>query len=312
MPRLLRTVDNLLSAGKLSASTQRTYAVCWGKFERWAAENSLSALPATEATVLLYLASRAGSAKLSTLRVHAWSIHDRHIQEQLQSPVADRVLQLLVGVARVHGAQTEPKRPLTVHQLRAMLAVCDRSKPLGSRDAAVLLVGFASGLRRSDLAALARRDVEFVSLPESDIEGAVLSVGRNKREKNDQTGRGRLVPLWPGSHPDTCPVRALRGWLAFRGDSPGPLFVRIRCGVVFVRPITGNAVGDIVKRYARKIGLDPSTVAGHSLRSGLVTAAAARGVSDAAIMRQTGHQSAAMLNRYVRQLFITNPLSDVL
>jgi len=56
----------------------------------------------------------------------------------------------------------------------------------------------------------------------------------------------------------------------------------------------------VVKRAAERAGLDPTRYAGHSLRSGLATAAAAGGAPERAIMRQTGHKSVVMVRRYIR------------
>ena len=56
----------------------------------------------------------------------------------------------------------------------------------------------------------------------------------------------------------------------------------------------------MVKRACRRAGLDPSLFAGHSLRSGLATAAAAGGAPERAIMRQGGWRSEAMVRRYIR------------
>ena len=64
--------------------------------------------------------------------------------------------------------------------------------------------------------------------------------------------------------------------------------------------LSGNAVAEIVKRHAGAAGLDTSKYAGHSLRAGLVTAAAIAGSSDRAIMKQSGHRSSAMVQRYIR------------
>lgn len=60
-------------------------------------------------------------------------------------------------------------------------------------------------------------------------------------------------------------------------------------------------------------GLDPATVAGHSLWAGLATAAAAAGASERAIMAQTGHRSTAMVRRYIRsgELFRDNAAAVV-
>ena len=47
-------------------------------------------------------------------------------------------------------------------------------------------------------------------------------------------------------------------------------------------------------------GLDAAAYAGHSLRSGFATTAAKNGASEAAIMRQTGHRSVAVVRGYIR------------
>jgi integrase len=57
----------------------------------------------------------------------------------------------------------------------------------------------------------------------------------------------------------------------------------------------------VVKRAAESAGLDSSRYAGHSLRAGLATSAAAAGVSERAIMAQTGHKSVNMVRRYIRE-----------
>ena len=57
----------------------------------------------------------------------------------------------------------------------------------------------------------------------------------------------------------------------------------------------------IVKRTLQQAGLDPAGYAGHSLRAGFATAAAAGGASERAIMNQTGHRSLPVLRRYIRE-----------
>ncbi len=66
------------------------------------------------------------------------------------------------------------------------------------------------------------------------------------------------------------------------------------------RRLTAEGVALVVKRAAERAGLDPTRYAGHSLRSGLATAAAAGGAPERAIMRQTGHRSVEMVRRYIR------------
>jgi integrase len=78
--------------------------------------------------------------------------------------------------------------------------------------------------------------------------------------------------------------------------------------------LSDKAVARAVKRAARDAGLQPSGLAGHSLRAGLATAAAKAGKSERSIMRQTGHRSAAMVRRYIRdgELFSENAAAGLL
>ena len=77
--------------------------------------------------------------------------------------------------------------------------------------------------------------------------------------------------------------------------------------------LSAPAVALVLKRHAARVGLDPGEVAGHSLRAGLATSAAAVGVPERVIAIQTGHKGTAMLRRYIREgsLFRENGTSAV-
>jgi integrase len=77
--------------------------------------------------------------------------------------------------------------------------------------------------------------------------------------------------------------------------------------------LTDQSVALVVKRCAKAAGLDWERYAGHSLRSGLATAAAMADVSERAIMAQTGHKSLPMVRRYIRDgsLFRSNAAAAV-
>ncbi len=143
--------------------------------------------------------------------------------------------------------------------LRLMIAVLPDSL-IGRRDACLLLLGFASALRRSELVALNVED-----LSETD-EGLVVTV---RRSKTDQEGEGREIGVPYGSNPSTCPVRATRAWLEASGIESGPVFRSVdRHGTVGTTALSGKAVALIVKRTVEAAGLDPARFAAHSLRSG--------------------------------------------
>jgi integrase len=71
-------------------------------------------------------------------------------------------------------------------------------------------------------------------------------------------------------------------------------------GLLLLSRLSGEGVAIVVKRYVEPLGFDPSAFAGHSLRAGLATAAAAAGKSERAIMNQTGHRSLTTVRRYIR------------
>lgn len=93
------------------------------------------------------------------------------------------------------------------------------------------------------------------------------------------------------------------------GVTEGALFRPVnRHGQVGESRLGDKAVALVVKRAAAAAGLDPGKYAGHSLRAGLATSAAAGGAQERDIMRQTGHRSVQMLRRYIRdgELFRDN------
>jgi integrase len=82
----------------------------------------------------------------------------------------------------------------------------------------------------------------------------------------------------------------------------GPVFRSLdRFQRVQPQRLSDKAVALIVKRRAKAVGLDPARCAEHSLRAGLATSAAAAGASERVIMSQTGHRSADMVRKYIRE-----------
>ena len=125
---------------------------------------------------------------------------------------------------------------------------------------------------------------------------------------------GRVIDIPYGSTPITCPVRAWLAWLEVSGITEGSAFRSVdRHGHLGATRLTAQAVALVLKRHAARAGLDPGEMAGHSLRAGLATSAAAAGVPERVIADQTGHRGTAMLRRYIREgsLFRENAASAV-
>jgi integrase len=196
------------------------------------------------------------------------------------------------GIRRTLGTAPAQKSPTLIEDIRAMVNAADAG-PLGLRDRALLLLGFAGAFRRSELVALNFEDCGFTR------DGLVVTI---RRSKTDQEGQGRRVGIPYGSTPETCPVRTVQEWTAQAGISSGPLFRSVsRVGQVQPGGLAGIDVARIVKKLAQRAGLDGAKYAGHSLRAGHATTAAIAGASERSIMNQTGHRSVEMVRRYIRE-----------
>jgi integrase len=208
----------------------------------------------------------------------------------------------LQGIRRTYGSAQRRVTPALLHDVQAMVKGLHGLK--GMRDKALLLVGFAGAFRRSELVSIQVKDIHFVD------EGIVIHL---RRGKTDQMGKGRdiAIPFVRGKY---CPVKATMNWLANSEIHNGALFRQVnRYGNVIGLGLTPQSVALIVKQRAEAIGLDKQHFSGHSLRAGLVTSAAKSGVSSWKICQRTGHQSEAVMQRYIRDsnLFIDNPLGKM-
>ena len=152
---------------------------------------------------------------------------------------------MLRGIRRTIGAAKQGKRPATADVLTAMLALCPAALA-GHRDRALLALGFAGAFRRSELVALEVADL--VETPD----GLRVTI---RRSKTDQEGQGAEVAIPRGYR--LRPVEAVQSWLAAAEISSGPVFRAVKKGGrVLAVPLTPHGAAEIVKAYARRVGLD--------------------------------------------------------
>jgi integrase len=293
-------------AASRAANTIRGYRVSWKDFERWCAASRLEALPAAPETVALYLTSLASTRAVGTLQNRLSAIAAAHTEAGLETPTTAAVVRRTwAGIRRTYGVAARGKAPARTRDVRAMIGALDLERTIGVRDRALLLVGFAGALRRSELVAL---DVDDVV--EGD-DGLVVTV---RRSKTDQEGVGATLGLPFGSDRLTCPVRAVRDWRARSGGSDGPLLRAVdQHGRVADRRLSGQTVAAVVKRTAKLAGLDPARLSAHSLRAGLITSAAEAGVLERQIMDHSRHKSITVMRTYIRDasLFESNAAAAV-
>lgn len=292
----LTRITEAIAAGR-AESTRRSYAWQWGRFERWCAGRGITAMPATPATVCAYLTDFAArGVAAGTIECACAAIAAEHETESRANPVADpSVRAVRRGIHRTLGtAPRRQVRPLSTDDIRRMVATIDRSTARGARDAALILLGFASALRRSELAGLELADVE----PKS--EGLLIHV---RKSKTDPEAHGQLVGVAHGNHPETDPVTAVDAWLDHRGTQPGQLFLGFHLDRIGSRPFTGSGLARMLKQRAAAAGIPPERVSGHSLRAGHATTAAMNGVGLDRIAAQTRHtRISTLVEHYIRPL----------
>ena len=169
----------------------------------------------------------------------------------------------------------------------------------------MLLVGFAGGLRRSEIVGLNLGDIETVR------QGLIIHL---RRSKTDQEGAGRKIGI-PFGRTRFCPVTAHLQWRERSRVTEGPIFRPVdRHGRIAPERLSAEAVSSVIRERVRAAGFDASGYSGHSLRAGFATSAAQAGISSWRIRQQTGHASDAMLSRYIRdgELFIDNAAGALL
>jgi integrase len=291
---LIQKAKSFVAAAKAPA-TLKAYRNDWRDFESWCREHQLTALPSTPETVALYIADCASTLASGTITRRLTSITKAHQAAGFRnSPATTRhfvVGETLKGIRRMIGTAQHGKDPLLSADIRRIVAA-RREDLIGLRDSAIVLVGFAGGFRRSELALINICDLKFSA------DGVVVNV---RKSRTDQEGAGREVGLPLGSSTDTCPLRALREWLDRAAITEGPVFRSVgRYGHVSRRGLHKDSIGKLLKRAAARAGMNVDPLGGHSLRAGCVTQAAMNGVREFVIMKQTGHRTVATLRRYIR------------
>ena len=276
-------------------ATWRAYASDWRIFESWCAEHALVPLPADPDTLADFLAAEADRGLApSTLGRRLAAIGLVHLGAGMPTPHrALRVTELMRGIRRTSARPVAKKAPAVDGEIRAMVDALDPGATAALRDRALLLVGFAGALRRSELAAIRVEDLERRT------EGVLLAIPRSK---GDREARGQTVAILAAPASRWCPVAALDAWTARARIDSGPVFRKVsRGGRAGPDALNPASVSAIVKRAAARVpGLDVARYSAHSLRHGMLTSAARRGGADVFRMRaHSRHASLQTLLGYV-------------
>ena len=293
-----------------SPNTLRCYRCYWKSFCQWCQSVGQSSLPASADTVMHYVIWRLEeNTRFSSVRCDLSAICFHHRQANLDNPVTTEVQELMRNAKRKLGQRARGKKALASQHLRELSKTLFEDESLLSiRDHAIILLGFATGWRGGELAQMQMDDISF------DLQDRlVLVLGASKTDQDAK--HGREVNLPAGKTDYTCPIRALRRWLAIRGDWQGPLFCAIgRHHGITTKPISTGVVRVRLRKYLGKLGLSTGQFGAHSLRVGMITSSVENGSDALAIAQRTGHRHLGSVLRYVRpaKALQFDPLAGVL
>jgi integrase len=278
-----------------AGATRRAYESDWAIFTAWCAAHHLVALPATPEVVAVFASDQAvGGLNPATIgrRIAAIGHYHRAGGHPAPTalPTAGRLAEVLAGIRAEHGGAKRRKQPADAAALRNMLAGIEGDGLRALRDRAILAVGMAAALRRSEIVALG---VEHVGLVP---EGLRLTIARSK---TDRTGAGAVIAIPEGSR--IRPKALLLAWMAAAGHAAGPLFRRLsRSDALTEDAMSDRAIARLVQQHAAAAGYDPTQFAGHSLRAGFLTEGAAQGATIFKLQEVSRHKSVQVLSDYVR------------
>ncbi|WP_227258359.1 tyrosine-type recombinase/integrase [Kangsaoukella pontilimi] len=308
LDRLVETARDYALAST-AENTAKAYAADWAHFARWCRLRGTGPVPPSPELIGLYLADLAapsdGSPRLSvaTIERRLSGLSWNYAQRGMPLDRGNRhIATVLAGIRRKHARPPTQKEAILPHEILAMVATLPADLR-GLRDRAILLIGFAGGLRRNEIVSLdMHRDDTLDSAGWIEIEdgGAVLTL-------NSKTG-WREVEIGRGSSDRTCPVHALEQWLHFARIDFGPVFVRTsRDGQKALDTrLSDKHVARLIKATVLKSGIRSeipeaerlALFSGHSLRAGLASSAE---VDERFVQKHLGHASAEMTRRYQRR-----------
>lgn len=306
-----RLVENARDYAKASKAenTNKAYAADWKHFARWCRLKGIEPLPPSAEMIGLYLADLAaptGNApalSVSTIDRRLSGLAWNYVQRGFTLDRKNRhIATVLAGIKRKHARPPVQKEAILPEDILAMVATLP-FELRGLRDRAILLVGYAGGLRRSEIVSL---DVGKDDTPDSGgwieifEDGVALTLNAKTGWRNVEIGRG--------SSEQTCPVHALEQWLHFAKIDFGPIFVRTsRDGKSALDTrLNDKHVARLIKSTVLKSGIRSelskkdrlALFSGHSLRAGLASSAE---VDERYVQKQLGHASAEMTRRYQRR-----------
>lgn len=310
LPDILRADIERAAAYKKAArasATHRGYGSDWSIYQEWCAARGLAPMPAHPEQIAAFVANQADAGfRPTTIERRVAAIGHYHRESNYPGPSAHPeaggLREALAGIRNNKKVRRVRKDAADAETLRHMLAEIKGDGLRARRDRAVLAIGMAAALRRSELVALRFDSVGIVEA------GLELYLGATK---TDQAGEGATIAIPEGTR--IRPKALLLDWIAMVRalevavyQSPAevaamPLFRRLTRN----DELTGDAMSDkaiarLVKRYAAAAGYNAANFSGHSLRAGFLTEAASQGATIFKMQEVSRHKTVQILSDYVR------------
>jgi integrase/recombinase XerD len=157
---------------------------------------------------------------------------------------------------------------LTVDEIDRLMVAPDRRTPRGARDAAMLELLYATGLRVSELVKMRLRDVNFDA-------GYLITFGKGRKERLIPVGEAALASV-------RAYVEEARG-ASLRGKALDMLFITHHG-----RSMTRQGFWKLLGRYAVAAGIR-KRISPHKLRHSFATHLVERGADLRAVQAMLGH-----------------------
>ena len=280
----------------------------------WCDRHGRAPLPASADVVAAFIADeRDRGLSSSTIAVRLAALRYLHRAAGLPSPTATAAVSETMASIRRDAPNPTKKRAASLTVLRELLGPISEDLR-GVRDRALLLVGFAGALRRSELAGIRISELERTD------RGFQVTLPRSKGAQTSAV----TVPI-PYGKTELCPVRALTRWLSDAGIDEGAVFRRLwvppaeRAGaparfVVGTESLAPRSIARIVQARATAAGFRAAEFGGHSLKRGALTTGKDLGVHPAHLKRLGRHATFDVLGEYLEfgDLFENHPLGGIL
>ena len=292
MTYILKAVDQVLQAleGAYAPNTLKSYYADARSFVDWCSKRNIEPFPIASETLREYIEYLQLNAAYSSIRRRVSSL--RRLNRMLGFQDQTRTEEVYLAIRRLKRSKCSEQRHAVGinHDILIKMIAVQPDTLAGTRNRALLSLGYDFLARRSELVAIRSDDLKFT--PDGALQGMI------RKSKTDQYGKGRLVF---GSERS---AKLVRKWLRLKPAEIQPVFCAINHGKCEDRAICDRNVNDIIKRSVVKVKRceRPSDleVSGHSLRVGTAQDLLIKGYDLAAIMRAGGWSDPSTVSRYLR------------